>query len=104
MPIRPELTAVYGRHPRIVGRKIADEFVLVPIVGRGAELDAIYNLNKVGAFIWEHLDGRATGQAIVEALVERYDVTPADAERDFVTFIEQLLSVNAVAAVPSDTA
>jgi hypothetical protein len=67
-------------------------------VGRGADLDAILNLNRVGAFIWEHLDGRRSGRDVVAALVERFDVEPDSAERDYLTFVAKLLSVQAVEA------
>ena len=40
------LDAVYRRSDRMVGRQIAEEHVLVPIVGSGAELDAIFTLNQ----------------------------------------------------------
>ena len=48
-----------------MGRRIAGEYVLVPLVSHGADLDAIYNLNAVGAFIWDRLDGRTPGTKIV---------------------------------------
>lgn len=91
-----DLDRVYERSERMVGRRIADEYVLVPIVGRGAELDAIFNLNRVGAFIWERLDGTASGQAIVEELLERFDVDRPRAAADYREFLAKLLSIRAV--------
>lgn len=95
------LDAVFTRSDRIVARRIADEFILVPIVGHGAELDSIYNLNVVGAFIWEQMDGRRSGRAIVEALVARYDVEHAAAEADYQAFVKALLSIGALMPPPS---
>jgi hypothetical protein len=94
------LDAIFTRSERIVGRRIADEFILVPIVGHGADVDSIYNLNRVGAFIWEHLDGRRSGRAIVEALVARYDVEPVSAEADYRAFVKALLSIGALIPPP----
>jgi hypothetical protein len=93
------LAAVYARSERIVGRRIADEYVLVPIVGEGAEIDSLFNLSRVGAFIWERLDGNASGAAVVAAIVERFDVPAARAEADYLEFVEQLLSIVAIRAV-----
>jgi hypothetical protein len=90
------LQAVYARSERMVGRRIADEYVLVPLVGRGAEIDGLYNLSRVGTFIWERLDGTADGQAIVSSLVDRFDVERPRAEQDYREFIEKLLSIAAV--------
>ena len=92
----PSLTQVFVRSERMVGRRIAEEYVLVPIVGRGPELEAIFNLNRVGAFIWERLDGRASGDEIVGDLVERFDVERARAVDDYRAFMAQLLSIQAV--------
>jgi hypothetical protein len=95
-PEATALDAVFRRSDRIVGRRIADEFILVPIVGHGAEVDSIYNLNVVGAFIWQQMDGRRSGRAIVEALVARYDVEYAAAEADYQAFVKALLSIGAL--------
>ena len=92
----PGLADVYARSARIVGRRIAGEYVLVPLVTHGADLDAIFNLNAVGAFIWERLDGRTTGAAIVSALVDAFDVEEARAREDYVAFVAQLQGLQAV--------
>lgn len=88
-----------ARSPRIVGRRIAGEYVLVPLVTHGADLDAIYNLNAVAAFIWERLDGRTPGAEIVLALTESFDVTPGQAEADYLEFVTRLGDLGAVDAV-----
>jgi len=93
------LEMVYARSERMVGRRIADEYVLVPIVGRGAEIDGLYNLSRVGAFIWERLDGVARGEAIVSAMVARFEVERSRAEQDYGQFLDQLLAVGAVRLV-----
>jgi len=90
------LQTIYARSERMVGRRIADEYVLVPLVGRGAEIDGLYNLSRVGAFIWERLDGAASGDTIVALLVERFDVTRERAEQDYAEFLEKLISIAAV--------
>jgi len=92
----PSLGDAFVRAERIVARRIADEFVLVPIVGHGAQVDSIYNLTGAGVFIWEQLDGRKTGGAIVDALMARFEVDRATAESDYRAFIAKLLSIGAV--------
>jgi len=80
----------------MVGRRIGEEFVLVPLAGRGADIDSILNLNRVGAFIWEQLDGKTSGTAIVERLVTRFEVDHARAEADYLEFVETLRRLSAV--------
>ena len=93
------LQSVYARSERMVGRRIADEYVLVPIVGRGAEIDGLYNLTRVGAFIWEKLDGASSGETIVGSLLGSFEVERARAEADYQEFLEKLLSIGAVRPV-----
>jgi hypothetical protein len=86
------------RSARIVGRRIAGEYVLVPLVTHGADLDAIYNLNAVGAFIWERLDGRTPGTESVAALTETFAVEPGRAEADYLDFLARLRALGAIQA------
>jgi hypothetical protein len=93
------LQRVYARSERIVARQISGECILVPIVGRGADVDSIYTLNRVGAFIWEHLDGLRTGQDMVDLLMRRFTVDGDTAREDYVDFVDKLLSINAVSQI-----
>jgi len=95
------LDTLYQRSDRIVARRIAGEFILVPLVGKGANLDSIYSLNRVGTFIWDRLDGRTTGHALVAALCSQFDVTTPEAEEDFRDFVGTLLEIQAAAPVVS---
>ncbi len=90
------LEASWSRSERMIGRWVAGEFVIVPLRDQAADIDSIYNLNGVAAFIWERLDGRTSGQAVVRALVERFEVEERIAAADYVAFLEQLESIGAV--------
>jgi Coenzyme PQQ synthesis protein D (PqqD) len=96
----PQLDEIFVRSDRMVGRRIAEEYLLVPIVGRAADVEAIYTLNAIAAFIWERLDGETPGKAMIRAIAERYDVNDETAMADYLAFIEQLQSIQAV--VPAD--
>jgi hypothetical protein len=96
----PQLDEIFARSDRMVGRRIAEEYLLVPIVGRAADVEAIYTLNAIAAFIWERLDGKTPGEAMVRAIAERYDVNDDTAMADYLAFIEQLQSIRAI--VPAD--
>jgi hypothetical protein len=67
-PAPASLATVFARSEGVVARVIADECILVPLARGGANLEAIYELNSVGAFIWERLDGSSSGAAVVAAL------------------------------------
>ncbi len=100
----PTLATVFARSDRMVGRQVADEFILVPLVGKGADVDSILNLNRVGTFIWETLDGTRDGAAIVDALVERFEVDRERAALDYLDFVAKLLSLHALHEASSTAA
>ena len=92
----PRLSDVFERSDRIVGRRIAGEYVLVPLIGRGADADFIYTLNGVAALIWEGLDGRTAGEELVRRVSEEYEVDQDRAARDYLELMETLESIEAV--------
>lgn len=92
----PDLSTAWVRSDRMVGRFVAGEFVIVPLRDQAADIDAIYNLNAAAAFIWERLDGRTSGEAVVRAMVERFEVGPEEAAADYRRLVDQLLSIGAV--------
>lgn len=98
----PQLDEIFARSDRMVGRRIAEEYLLVPIVGHAADVEAIYTLNAIAAFIWERLDGKTPGKVMVRAIAERYEVHDDAATADYLAFIGQLRSIRAV--VPAATA
>lgn len=91
------LDEAYARSDRVVARRVSGELVLVPLARHGESLDAIFSLNAVGAFLWERLDGRASGREVVAALVAEFEVPLGRAEADYLGFVETLRGIRAVA-------
>ena len=69
-----KLDSVYAPNDRVVSRKIVDELILVPIRQSVAEMETLYTLNEVGARVYELIDGQRPVRAIVEAIVEEFEV------------------------------
>jgi len=86
----------FSRAEDVVGRDIAGEYILVRVVRSAADLDSIYHLNRVGAFVWERLDGCTRGEDIVRGLTERFEVDDVRAATDYRFFLAQLESVRVV--------
>ena len=89
-------TSAFAKKGEFVARKIAGETILVPVRGRVGDLDAIYNLNEVGGFIWTLLDGRSAFDQIVEAVCSEFDVQPDQAARDTAEFLGALADAGLV--------
>jgi hypothetical protein len=87
---------VYKKSDSIVSRKIADEFILVPIRQNVGDLESISTLNEVAARIWELIDGKKKVREIKDKIVEEFDVTPQQAEKDLIEYTKQLEKIEAI--------
>lgn len=83
----------------MVERKIADEFILVPIRQHVADLESIYVLNEVGGRIWELVDGKRPIKEIRDIIVKEFEVSSEQAEADLREFLEQLQNIGGIEAV-----
>ena len=90
------LDKVYSKSDSIVFRKIADEFILVPIRQNVGDLESIYTLNETAARIWELIDGKIEVGKIKEKIVEEFEVTPEEAEKDIMEHLQQLEGIKAI--------
>jgi CTP synthase (UTP-ammonia lyase) len=90
------LNKVYKKSDTVVYRKIADEFILVPIRQTVGDLESIYTLNEVAARIWELIDGKKKVGEIKEKIVEEFRVTPEEAEKDLLEHLQQLEGIKAI--------
>jgi hypothetical protein len=85
-------TTCFAKKGEFVARSIAGDTIIVPIRGQVGDLNSIYNLNEVGSFIWNLIDGRNTLSQIAQAVCEEFDVTLEAAEQDTVEFVAALES------------
>jgi len=83
------------RNPDFVFRKVVEETILVPVHMNVAQMDCIYTLNDIGAFIWEKLDEPRSIEELQEYLLEEYDVEPEALNADLQTFVEEMLTIGA---------
>jgi len=95
-----DLNQRYRRNENIVFRRIEDETILVPINDNVGDMGSIYNLNDVGAFVWEQIDGAKSLQDIKKRLLEEYEVSAKEAEGDLFEYISQLKEIDAVRLTP----
>lgn len=69
-------------------RKVADSYVALSV---GTENEGrVVRMNGTGAFIWELLTKENSTEAIVDALVEKYGIDTATAQKAANDFIEML--------------
>ena len=65
---------IYRHRKHIVTRDIAGETLLVPIQEELADMQRLFALEGVSAFIWKRLDGDRTLDDILDLVAGRFDV------------------------------
>ena len=93
-----DLTTCYQKTASIVGRRIEDEVILVPIGRNVGDLQNIYTLNEVGAYVWDSIDGDRTLSNIVDQVLQEFEVDRTQAETDVLEFARQLEEIGGIVA------
>lgn len=73
-----------------VMKKIANEYVVVPIRRRAMEFNAVIKLTESGAMLWQKLESGAESDELISALLDEYDVDEARAAADVERFLLKL--------------
>ena len=84
------LKSILSHSKSIVTRKTGNEYILVPITDNIADMNCVYTLNETGAYIWDKIDGKRNVEEIIGALMDEYDIDKQNAERDVLSFIENM--------------
>lgn len=74
----------------IVTRKVAGEYLLIPVGRATVDLDGMLTLNESGAFLWEKLPEVENETALIDCVCKEYQVERATAEADVAEFLAQL--------------
>ncbi|MGE5155684.1 MAG: PqqD family protein [Bdellovibrio bacteriovorus] len=85
--------------PEVMARTVGDEAVILDLAS-----GTYYGLDPVGARIWELLgEGKTLGE-VCDRLLEEYEVTREELERDTLRLAQELLDQGliAIAAVPAE--
>jgi hypothetical protein len=86
----------FKRNPDYIFRKIVDELVLIPIHKDVADMDSIFSLNEVGAFIWEQLANPINMEDLKKSIFKEFDVESEALSEDVQSFISDLSEFGAV--------
>ena len=87
-------TLEYLRRDDYVYRHVADEHLLVAL--RRDRLAPLFMLTVTGAHLWERLAQWSSREALVQALVARFDVDGDTAAADVTDFLAQLQELKAL--------
>ena len=86
----------YVKDQSVDFRKIAEEFILVPIKQKAQDVESIFTMNEVAGRIWELIDREKSLSEIKDVIVDEFEVSPEAAEKDLIEFIDQLEQIGAI--------
>lgn len=100
--MRLEMRTVYSKNPNFVFRKVAREFLLIPVRKKLNQVNKLYVLNETAAAIWDRIDGRSSMEDIVDGVTRDFEVSAEQLSQDASTLIQDLLSIEAIEASGSE--
>lgn len=71
-------------------KKIAGNYVVVPLRSRAVDFSGIIKLSESGAFLWNIIADGATRDELIARLLDEYEVDEPQAAADVDRFIAQL--------------
>ncbi|MBE7032144.1 MAG: PqqD family protein [Ruminococcaceae bacterium] len=77
-------------------RSVAGQNVVVPVGNAAVDFNGMINLNESGAFLWKTLEGGATEDELVSALLAEYDAPEAVARADVSSFVKKMREANLI--------
>ena len=92
-----EADRTYKRNENFVFRQIENETILVPIKDNVGDMNCIYNLNEVGAFVWQNIKCKNSVADLKDMILSEFDVTESQAEADLDEFVRDLKEIEAIA-------
>lgn len=87
---------VLKKSAQIVGRKIEDKTVLLPLSKSNEKRQVIYTLNETASLAWELIDGKRTLGQIKEKLMEQFNVSEKRLEDQIDSLVKDLKSIKAI--------
>jgi hypothetical protein len=89
-------TKIYRQGGDVVTRKIAGELFIVPVSGNLANMQKMFALTPVGAYIWSLLDGHRPLSDLRDTVLLTYNVEKSQAELDIRELVADLLGAGLI--------
>ena len=89
----------FVRNPDFIFRKIVEETILVPVYQDVADMDAIYSLNELGAFIWECLAEPVEKSTLEVSILDAFNADAGTVSEDLTHFLKEMEAIGAITRV-----
>ena len=71
-------------------RQIGDDYIIVPVGKAAISFNGMITVNETGAFLWERLIKGTNKEELIHDMLEVYDVSREEAEKDICEFLNVL--------------
>ena len=78
----------------LITREIAGEVILVPVGKSVLESNGLFALNELGTFLWKYLPAAESETALVDFVLEEYEVDRETAAADTAEFLQKLRNMD----------
>ena len=79
------LNDVFAHNPACPVREIGQGLVIMAPRGENT-----HSLEEIGAFIWRQLDGQASLEQVLDAIMTEYEVERETAAQDLLQFVQEM--------------
>jgi hypothetical protein len=80
----------------VIYRNIAGEHVLIPVGSIAMDQNGMFVMTELGAQIWQMLEGGATKEEIITALLKEYEVEESRLRADVEDFLQRMIDKNLI--------
>lgn len=87
---------VIKKNKDFVMREIEGKAILMPLLKSSKDLNCIYTLNETASYAWSLFDGKASLGKIKNCLIEKYDVSENEVEKELTELVKDLKSIKAI--------
>ncbi len=77
----------------LIKREIGGDTILVPVGKTVYESNGLFILNELAAFLWDRLESAEDADALCDAVLAEYDVSPEEARKDIQEFLDRLATM-----------
>ncbi len=84
------LNKKFTKNPAVISKKIDNETILVPLKSQVSDMDNLFTLNPVGAFIWDNIDGETSVLQIIQKIKLNFDTAGADVKKETINLMKEL--------------
>lgn len=74
----------------LMKREVAGESFLIPLGKTVYDANGLFVLTEVGAFLWDLLPEAQAEEALLQAVLAEYEVSPEEARADITAFLDKL--------------